>query len=411
MLWRPARLAGPGGAEIEIRSDICLMTSSMYAAVAGLKAHMSALGVVGNNVANVNTAAYKSSRYTFSEELYTSVHSGSDGTDLKGGTNPAQIGFGCSIGTIDLDMSSKNYSPSGLATDCMIDGDGFFIVGDKGKVLLNEEQLHGMKLTRLGNFNFDSQGYLVDGEGNVVYGFARISATTEDGTQFTTIGNSDNPEIAKVLTEIRKPMCIKRISKITVNGEEKLDVKYEIKYPTYNKTTGKVDDYQLTADELKEVQEGKAEYERVEIQTISVDRASGRITGITSDETMVTVGYLALAQVDNPNGLTHDDHYFQALDGAGKVHVNSVGGSVVHIPEKNPQGGGNNTNNDTYSISNLMVGSAGTTEIINGGLESSGTDLATEITNMILLQRGYQANTRIITVTDSMLEELVNMKR
>ena len=55
--------------------------------------------------------------------------------------------------------------------------------------------------------------------------------------------------------------------------------------------------------------------------------------------------------------------------------------------------------------------SSGTTKLISGGLESSGTDLASEISNMIMIQRGYQANTRIVTVTDSMLEELVNMKR
>jgi flagellar hook protein FlgE len=59
----------------------------------------------------------------------------------------------------------------------------------------------------------------------------------------------------------------------------------------------------------------------------------------------------------------------------------------------------------------MQILSAGTTQLITGGLEASTTDLATEISEMITTQRGYQANTRIITVTDSMLEELVNMKR
>jgi len=59
----------------------------------------------------------------------------------------------------------------------------------------------------------------------------------------------------------------------------------------------------------------------------------------------------------------------------------------------------------------VPIVSAGGTTLLNGGLEMSGTDLATEISNMIIIQRGYQANTRIVTVTDSMLEELVNMKR
>ena len=70
------------------------MTGSMYAAVSGLRTHMSALNVIGNNISNVNTFGYKSSRYTFNEALYTTSRSGSNGTTEVGGRNPAQIGFG-----------------------------------------------------------------------------------------------------------------------------------------------------------------------------------------------------------------------------------------------------------------------------------------------------------------------------
>jgi flagellar hook protein FlgE len=69
------------------------------------------------------------------------------------------------------------------------------------------------------------------------------------------------------------------------------------------------------------------------------------------------------------------------------------------------------TTKPTSSPTLMTVKSAGTTSLITGGLEASTTDLATEISEMITTQRGYQANTRIVTVTDSMLEELVNMKR
>ena len=93
------------------------MTGAMYAAVSGLKAHMNALNVIGNNISNVNTLAYKATRYTFNESLYTSSRSGSNGTDTVGGRNPAQIGYGCSIGTIDLDMSTKTTPrPAGPST-------------------------------------------------------------------------------------------------------------------------------------------------------------------------------------------------------------------------------------------------------------------------------------------------------
>ena len=113
---------------------------------------------------------------------------------------------------------------------------------------------------------------------------------------------------------------------------------------------------------------------------------------MTSDEQLVVVGYLAIAKVTNPNGVTHvDGRYYQALEGAGDMRLTTINGVV--------------TSEDG------SIGDAADTGLITGGLESSGTDLATEITNMITVQRGYQANTRVITVTDSMLEELVNLKR
>ncbi len=154
------------------------MTGAMYAAVSGLKAHMSALNVIGQNISNVNTNAYKATRYTFLEALYTSVRGGSDGSNLLGGKNPAQVGYGSSIGTIDLDMSTKNYTPTGHPTDIMIDGDGFLIVGDKDGTFgtTGTKDLSDMYLTRLGNLEFDDQGYLVDGQGQVVYGYLSVKS-------------------------------------------------------------------------------------------------------------------------------------------------------------------------------------------------------------------------------------------
>ncbi len=136
------------------------------------------------------------------------------------------------------------------------------------------------------------------------------------------------------------------------------------------------------------------------MNSFSIESKTGCISITTSDDKVYTLGYIAIAKVDSPNGVTHvDGRYYQALGGAGNVHLTTVGGAVQYVPT----GDGD--------ITELTVESAGSTEIITGGLESSGTDLANEITNMIMIQRGYQANTRIVTVTDSMLEELVNMKR
>ena len=109
-------------------------------------------------------------------------------------------------------------------------------------------------------------------------------------------------------------------------------------------------------------------------------------------------------------------HFFndQALEGAGEVSLNAVGGSVLNTDDPDSpfyEAPAQGADPNPKVAGEIPVGTPGSTKFITGGLESSGTDLANEISNMITIQRGYQANTRIVTVTDSMLEELVNMKR
>ena len=109
MLWSPARLTG--GRQRHRKDDPKTMTGAMYAAIGGLKSHMSKLNVIGNNVANVNTYGYKAQRMTFKESIYTTSKSGSNGGVTSGGNNPSQIGYGCSVGSIDLNMSPPPTPP------------------------------------------------------------------------------------------------------------------------------------------------------------------------------------------------------------------------------------------------------------------------------------------------------------
>ena len=108
------------------------MVRSMFSGISGLRAHQQKMDVIANNIANVNTYGYKAGRVTFKESIYQTTSASSDGNDIYGGSNPSQIGYGSQIGTVDLMFSSGAYSPTDSATDCMIDGQGFFIVGQKG---------------------------------------------------------------------------------------------------------------------------------------------------------------------------------------------------------------------------------------------------------------------------------------
>ena len=308
------------------------MTGAMSAAIAGMKTHMQALSVVGNNIANVNTYGYKTQRITFKDSLYSTLSAGSAATGTTGGLNPQQLGYGCGVGTIDLNMATGDLSPTGMATDCAIQGDGFFLVGTKDKSYDNTNigDVNGLDLTRVGNFEF-RDGYLVDKmSGNVVFGFIPTGDDYTTGLQ-------------------------------------------PIKLPTDG---GDFIDY----------------------ENLSID-ANGKITCTNAkDGSPEEVGYIALAKVDNPSGLLHQDGpYYQAGEAAGEITL-FVPNSALPKDAADNLGG-----------LDLLEGSE--TGLMTSFLEGSGTDLATEFSNMIIYQRGYQANTRIISVTDSMLEELVNIKR
>lgn len=156
------------------------MVRSMFAGVAGLRAHQAKMDVIGNNIANVNTWGYKAGSMSFRDAMYQNTSSGSAGNTETGGTgavNANQIGYGVTTGAITYDFSTGSMAPSASGLDCMIDGTGFFIVGpmlDGGALSLDGEDAvksSGLYLSRVGKFKVDPNGYLTDDSGNYVYGF------------------------------------------------------------------------------------------------------------------------------------------------------------------------------------------------------------------------------------------------
>lgn len=126
------------------------MLRSMYAGVSGLNAHQQMMDVTGNNISNVNTIGFKSSRVTFKEMLSQTIQGASAPQGNRAGTNPQQVGLGVDIGSIDSDMSSGNLQSTGKTSDAAIQGDGFFVLRD------GNNQVY----SRAGNLNFDENGRL-----------------------------------------------------------------------------------------------------------------------------------------------------------------------------------------------------------------------------------------------------------
>ena len=319
----------------------------MYAAIAGLKTHQSKMDVIGNNISNCNTYGCKSSRATFQEAMYTTTSHASGGTDSFGGTNSAQVGYGCSLASIDKLFETSTPAATGKASDCMIVGQGFFLVGNKlGEDIkgVNPKQgaaedgeqldISSLKLTRVGAFDKDEDGYIVDRSGYVVYGFSY-----PEGTKFPL------PDGAAIDKTNLVPLKVPEVKSDTqgnggLNGEE---------------------------GEVPKV-------------SISIDNTGVVTAKMPSGETFA-LGIIAVANVPNPGALEAD--------------VNSY----------------YNIGNNTGVVEAFQPGDGNTGKLQTACLEMANVDIANEFAEMITTQRGFQANTRIITVTDQMLEELVNMKR
>lgn len=325
------------------------MIRSMFAAVSGLRAHQNRMDVISNNIANVNTYGFKAGRATFKESIYQNMYNSSAGNDVLGGQNPSQIGYGAQIGAVSVDHAPGNYEPTGRGTDCMINGNGYFMVGQKsyatagggaaggaaggvtGAINNNGTDIPKLSLTRVGAFTIDGDGYLVDENRNVVYGFYDKNGAPVQGTNTFTAED-------KELRPIR--ICNKK---------------------------GTFDEADYT-DGPKPLSQ------------IAID-ANGMLSGTGDDDVIYKIAQIAVCNVPNPNALEKvGDSYYQIRNNTGVVKA-------------------------------YVAGEGSTGSLLTNGLEMSSTNLATEISNMIITQRGFQANSKMITVSDEMLQDLISMKR
>lgn len=319
------------------------MLRAMDSAVSGLRAHQQKLDVIGHNIANVNTVGYKSQSYTFKDTMYQSSTASTNGTTTSGGVNAAQFGYGALMGTISMDMTASTPTYVG-GFSATIDGEGFFATSTENKMGANAVANNSgaiksanFDFTRVGNFKIDSEGYIVDGNGNFVYGFR---ATDNAGTVNT-----------GTLQALRVPSA-------AASG-------------TGGAWT--INDDRGTALEAKNVKINKA-------GDIEVTLTTG--TGSTATSETFKIGSVAIVTFQNQEGVTKDgSNYYKA------------------------------TPNDNTGVCSADVPGAGRATLMPGYLEASNVDMAVEFSEMIMAERGFQANSKIITVSDEILSDLINMKR
>ena len=325
----------------------------------------------------------------------------------------------------------------------------------------------------MGDFWVDPDGYVCNGDGKIVYGYARVqNPNYVDGATKAQIQAAKNKGIdiesetiiSTHLVPLRVPL--QAAAPTRANGgvklvDEKGNIKdpqpdptqdYDLKdgeswlnvweegdpvYPFLNAEKGGLNQY---ADPELQKEAFNAEVDKdgnvtnavinkshipvaentasdavsnvmpVQLRNMSIGK-DGSIVG-TANGKNVVLGYIAIATADNPNGVTHTGGpYYKCMPGAGNMRVSTLGLDLPtdYLGNKLPPDGDPADGAIAAAIDKIWVEKA--TQLQSQGLEASGTDLAFEFAEMVTAQRGYQANTRIVTVTDSMLEELVNMKR
>ncbi|GKS59207.1 flagellar hook protein FlgE [Nitrospira sp.] len=404
--------------------------TSMFTAVSGLSAYGNAMGIIGNNIANVGTAGFKGSRPAFADLISTSL-AGASGTD--------QAGLGVYLADVQGVFTQGSLTTTGQVLDMAIDGTGFFLLTDPVGTEF---------YSRNGQFKLDSQGRIVDSNNYLVQGYQANAAGVLTGT----IGNITltNTNIAPSGTS-------------TVNITANLNAASTAPAGAFNATDPTTYNFSSSTtvfDSLGNthnlqfffVKSGVANtwnvYQRLDTgaaaaatnlvfnssgaltsggaQNFSLAIAGGATTpqAVAVDFTGVTQYAAQSALLDQAqNGFTSGTLAQFAIDSQGQVTAQYTNGrtqllaQVVLSRFPNPQGlarQGDNVFSQTAESGTAIQGapaSNGLGRIISGAIEQSNVDLGEEFVHMIITQRAFQANSRAITTSDEMLQELVNLKR
>ena len=422
------------------------------------------MDVIGNNVSNVNTVAFKAGRVTFKEGFSQLVESASRPVDGVGGTNPMEVGLGSQIGSIDTMFTQGNLETTGKNTDLAIQGNSFFVL-KKGN-----ESFY----TRAGNFQQDGDGTLVSGaDGYRVQGRMAVNGKLSDTvsdikipalltapatatTKVTMSGNVDASALpfdkgaAATLDPLDPaqralPQNANSFKDTSITVYDSLGTKHELKMVMW-KTGANTWDWKVDSSNMDISAAGVTEVAGTHPITFGTDGAVDTTATAAppqikftpnSGAADVTIsldlgsGLNGLSQfagsstavMRDQDGYTNGTLQSFTIDASGTIvggftnGVTQILGQLQLADFNNPEGlsaSGDNMYSVTANSGAAVLGYAGegsTSSIASGSLEMSNVDLAQEFTNMIVAQRGFQANSRVITTTDTLMQDLVDLKR
>jgi flagellar hook protein FlgE len=407
---------------------------SFSIALTGLDANSVALNTIGNNLANLNTTAFKDQTTSFSSLFYQNIGNSGSG-------NALQVGLGTQVAGTDTDFSQGSLATTSNSTDMAINGSGFFVVDDGGI----------QKLTRAGNFQLDQSGNLITTTGDGVMGYAAANGVVNTNSPLTNLqipvgatqaaqatqnfGITANLDAATAVggtfsSTITVYDSLGTSHAATVNFTKTADNTwgYSISLPSGDATGTPVNNTgtltfsssgalltptaNVSGIKFPGLSDGAADlnfkwdlynssgapqigqtvgtstatastqdgFASGSYDSFSVD-ATGVITAAFSNGQTQTIGQIAVASVTNQQGLT--------VEGGNLYQTTAASGAA--------------------SIGAPSAGGRGSIE--DDMLEQSNVDISTEFANLIVAQRAFEANSKTVTTFDTVTQETINMIR
>jgi flagellar hook protein FlgE len=403
------------------------------------------MDVVGNNIANVNTTGYKTSNVLFEDLLSQELRGAGSPAANQGGTNPAQIGLGVRLTGVSTNFAQGATQLTGRSTDFAIQGDGFFVINQGGTAAF----------TRNGSFSLDANGNLVTVDGGFVQGWqadvnGAVNVNASVGALKVPVGQVISP-VTTTSMKIGGNLPGDATTGTTVNAGINVynslgtSVPLRAEFTKIANVAGQVNWQVRIYDSANNVisgptavtfnltgalTTGNVTVTQAQLNTIagtSGTWAAGGVTldfgGATDPDRLTGASGLTSAAALSQNGSAVGSVVGFSVSQQGLITgVFSNGrsqalGQIALATFANPPGlqkAGNSLYTGTVNSGQPQIGVAGQggRGVLSGGtLEMSNVDLAAEFTNLIVAERGFQANSRVITTSDQILQDLVNLKR
>ncbi len=437
------------------------MEQSLIAAVSGIEANQTYLDVIGNNIANANTVGYKSEDAVFTDVLAQQIAGASAPQSGTAGVNPIAVGAGVRVGAVSNNLTQGSLEQTNQPTDVAIQGEGFLVAMVGGQ----------MEYTRAGHLTVDANGNLATPTGGLIQGWmanasGQINSSAPTTAMTIPTGNAMSATATTSITlggnlPAWSGTGTPPVVSTTIDGYDSLGNPVPITL-TFTGVTGQPNEWSVEGTVPDSSGKPQDIWDTKTPPTVTFDPTTGQITAMTVAGSAVKAnadGSYSMAATTMPSGYSfpkNDTWSFnfpapgslnavtqfagnqtfaassQDVHASGTLQSFSIGpdgiitgsfsngrtepiGQLALATFSNPAGladQGNLMYAPTPNSGQAIVGTpetGGRGSLVGGSLETSNVDLAAQLSNLIMVQESYQANTKVITTTSQALQSLVNM--